>query len=160
MDLIITIRRRRSSVAAFKREHSAAPAARYKSRIREAVYFSSVGDRNGSRVVSSGSARGRTAKPCPLASTTERPLVFTSRAKTWRPATMSRCISTRSFRTASIRSPTSSLVSEISVVPCLSYGYLRRAWSVWKIKRRTSLSAYLSISFSDVSSAFRCGVRI
>lgn len=31
--------------------------------------------------------------------------------KTWRPATMSRCISTRSFRTASIRSPTSSLVS-------------------------------------------------
>lgn len=55
--------------------------------------------------------RGHTAKPCPLASTTERPLVFTSRAKTWRPATMSRCISTRSFRTASTRSPTSSLVS-------------------------------------------------
>lgn len=40
----------------------------------------------------------------------------------------------------------------ISVVPCLPCGYLRRAWSVWKIKRRMSFSAYLSVSFSDVSS--------
>lgn len=80
----------------------------YKSRVREAACFSSVGDRSGRRVAPRAvPPRNRAHSPRP------RNVHWFSRLvrKTWRPATMSRCISTRSFRTASIRLPTSSLVS-------------------------------------------------
>lgn len=89
---------------------SVAPLMGYKSRIGEAAWFSSVRDRSGRRVAPrAATPRNRAHSP-----RTTNVHSYSRLVKTWRPATTSRCISTRSFRTASIRSPTSIPVSVVS----------------------------------------------
>lgn len=140
--VIITLQIWRASVETLAHIRMEAPAARYKNRVREAVHFSSVGDRSGRRVVPRAAApRNRAHSPRPRNVHSFSRLVRKHGGQRRRADASLRGLSELLQQD---RQQAAWWVSVLSVVSCPS-GYLRRAWPVWKVKRDGRLSLSLSL---------------